>query len=94
MINEIISMNGYGAYVWSAFSFTLISFTALYFVTKLQLSKEQIAGRGSIGTDIHTALGGVVSIEGRTGGGAEQVGTVWRRSSQDRFRRSSWSGCP
>ena len=25
----------------SAFSFTLISFTALYFVTKLQLSKEQ-----------------------------------------------------
>ena len=41
MIIEIISMNGYGAYVWSAFSFTLISFTALYFVTKLQLSKEQ-----------------------------------------------------
>ena len=41
MINEIISMNGYGAYVWSAFSFTLISFTVLYFVTKLQLSKEQ-----------------------------------------------------
>ena len=41
MINEIISMNGYGAYVWSAFTFTLISFTILYFVTKLQLSKEQ-----------------------------------------------------
>ena len=41
MTNEIISMNGYGAYVWSAFSFTLISFTTLYFVTKLQLSKEQ-----------------------------------------------------
>jgi|TARA_B110000259_G_scaffold174123_1_gene208145 heme exporter protein D len=41
MINEIISMNGYGVYVWSAFSFTLISFTSLYFVTKLQLSKEQ-----------------------------------------------------
>ena len=41
MINEIISMNGYGAYVWSAFSFTLIGFTSLYFVTKLQLSKEQ-----------------------------------------------------
>ena len=34
-------MNGYGAYVWSAFSFTLISFTTLYFVTKLQLLKEQ-----------------------------------------------------
>ena len=41
MINEIISMNGYGIYVWLAFSFTLISFTTLYFVTKLQLSKEQ-----------------------------------------------------
>ena len=41
MINEIISMNGFGAYVWSAFLFTLISFTALYFVTKLQLLKEQ-----------------------------------------------------
>ena len=41
MINEIISMNGYGAYVWSAFSFTLVNFTALYFVTKSQLSKEQ-----------------------------------------------------
>ena len=41
MINEIITMNGYGAYVWSAFSFTLISFSTLYFVTKLQLSKEQ-----------------------------------------------------
>ena len=41
MINEIISMNGYGAYVWSAFAFTLASFTTLYFVTKLQFSKEQ-----------------------------------------------------
>ena len=41
MISEIILMNGYGAYVWSAFSFTLISFATLYFVTKLQLSKEQ-----------------------------------------------------
>ena len=41
MINEIISMNGYGTYVWSAFSFTLVSFTALYFLTKLQLLKEQ-----------------------------------------------------
>ena len=41
MINEIILMNGYGIYVWSAFSFTLISFVTLYFVTKLQLSKEK-----------------------------------------------------
>ena len=41
MINEVISMNGYEVYVWSAFSFSLISFAALYFVTKLQLLKEQ-----------------------------------------------------
>ena len=41
MINEIISMNGYGSYVWSAFSFTLISFAILYLVTKLQFLKEQ-----------------------------------------------------
>ncbi len=41
MINEIISMNGYGAYVWSAFSFTLISFAVLYTVIKIQLVKEQ-----------------------------------------------------
>jgi len=42
MINEIISMNGYGAYVWSAFSFTLISFAVLYATIKVQLVKEQI----------------------------------------------------
>ena len=41
MINEIILMNGYGSYVWSAFSFTLISFATLYTAIKLQLSKEQ-----------------------------------------------------
>ena len=41
MINEIISMNGYGTYVWSAFSFTLISFAVLYLVIKVQLVKEQ-----------------------------------------------------
>ena len=42
MINDIISMNGYGIYVWSAFTFTLISFTALYTVIKVQLIKEKI----------------------------------------------------
>ena len=35
-------MNGYGTYVWSAFSFTLISFAVLYAVIKMQLVKEQI----------------------------------------------------
>ena len=42
MINEIISMNGYGIYVWSAFAFTLISFVALYTVIKVQFIKEKI----------------------------------------------------
>ena len=42
MINDIISMNGYGIYVWSAFTFTLISFVVLYTVIKLQLVKEKI----------------------------------------------------
>ncbi|MDB9825986.1 heme exporter protein CcmD [Candidatus Pelagibacter sp.] len=41
MIYETISMNGYGAYVWSAFVFTLMSFASLYLVTKLQFLKEQ-----------------------------------------------------
>ena len=42
MINDIISMNGYGIYVWSAFAFTLISFAVLYAVIKVQLVKEKI----------------------------------------------------
>ena len=41
MINEIILMNGYGPYVWSAFIFTLISFGSLFLVTKLQFLKER-----------------------------------------------------
>ena len=41
MINEFLIMNGYGLYVWSAFSFTLISFTALYVIIKFQYVKER-----------------------------------------------------
>ena len=41
MINEIILMKGYGLYVWSAFSFTLISFAILYALIKINLVKEQ-----------------------------------------------------
>ena len=41
MINEIIYMNGYGLYVWSAFMFTLLSFASLYVITKIQFIKEQ-----------------------------------------------------
>ena len=41
MINEVIFMKGYGLYVWSAFSFTLISFATLYILIKTNLVKEQ-----------------------------------------------------
>ena len=41
MINEVIFMKGYGLYVWSAFSFTLISFAFLYTFVKINLVKEQ-----------------------------------------------------
>ena len=41
MINEILFMKGYGLYVWSAFSFTLISFAILYTLIKINLVKEQ-----------------------------------------------------
>ena len=41
MIPDLVSMNGYGVYVWSAFAFTLIGFLSLYFIINLQLKKEQ-----------------------------------------------------
>ena len=41
MINEFLNMSGYGLYVWSAFSFTLLSFTTLYVITKTQYVKEK-----------------------------------------------------
>ena len=41
MINEMLLMNGYGLYVWSAFIFTIISFTSIYVVTKIQYLKEK-----------------------------------------------------
>ena len=41
MINEIVLMNGYGFYVWSAFGFTLLSFVTLYVVIKIQYIKEK-----------------------------------------------------
>jgi heme exporter protein D len=40
MINEFLNMRGYGLYVWSAFSFTLLSFTILYVITKTQYVRE------------------------------------------------------
>ena len=41
MINEFFYMNGYGLYVWSAFSFTLLSFSILYIVINIQYLKER-----------------------------------------------------
>ena len=54
MINELLFMNGHGAYVLSAFGFTLLSFSSLYFITKLQFAKEQnkfVAKFGSLDSE-------------------------------------------
>ena len=50
MINELLYMNGYGLYVWSAFSFTLFSFTSLYVITKIQYNKEKSKFIAKFGT--------------------------------------------
>ena len=41
MISEFFNMNGYGLYVWSAFTFTLTSITILFLITKIQYVKEK-----------------------------------------------------
>ena len=41
MINEILYMNGYGLYVWSAFMFTLVSFASLYIIVQTHYVKEK-----------------------------------------------------
>ena len=40
MINELLNMNGYGLYVWSAFIFTFVSFISLYVIIKIQYVRE------------------------------------------------------
>ena len=37
---ELLLMNGYGLFVWSAFAFTLINFLTLYIMINRQLVKE------------------------------------------------------
>ena len=39
---DLFIMNGYGLYVWSAFTFTLFNFLILYKVTSRQLVKEKV----------------------------------------------------
>ena len=41
MINDFLNMNGYGLYVWSAFTFTLLSFVSLYLIVKAQYLREK-----------------------------------------------------
>ena len=41
MSSEILLMNGYGLYVWSAFTFTFLCFTLLYIIIKIQYVKEK-----------------------------------------------------
>ena len=38
---DLLIMNGYGLYVWSAFSFTLFNFLILFKITSRQLVKEK-----------------------------------------------------
>ena len=41
MITEFIAMNGYGLYVWLAFSIVFISCAAVYFKTRKTLKKYE-----------------------------------------------------
>ena len=54
MIESLFFMDGYGQYVWSAFSFTLVSFLTLFLVVKTQYNKEKnkfIAKFGSLNSE-------------------------------------------
>ena len=54
MIENLFFMNGYGLYVWSAFSYTLLSFLTLFLIIKIQYNKEKnkfIAKFGSLDTE-------------------------------------------
>ena len=54
MIENLFFMDGYGQYVWSAFSFTLASFLTLFLVIKIQYKKEKnkfIAKFGSLNSE-------------------------------------------
>ena len=37
---DLLLMNGYGLFVWSAFAFTLVNFFTLYLIINRQLIKE------------------------------------------------------
>ena len=54
MIENLFFMNGYGMYVWSAFSFTLVSFLTLFLIIKNQYNKEKnkfLAKFGSLNSE-------------------------------------------
>ena len=54
MINELLFMNGYGAYVLSAFGFSMLSLVSLYLVIKIKFVKEQnkfVSKFGSLNTE-------------------------------------------
>ena len=54
MIENLFYMSGYGLYVWSAFTFTLVSFLTLFLVIKIQYIKEKnkfIAKFGSLNSE-------------------------------------------
>ena len=50
MISELLNMNGYGLYVWSAFLFTFLSFAALFVIIRTQFVKEKSKFLNKFGT--------------------------------------------
>ena len=54
MIENLFFISGFGLYVWSAFTFTLVSFLTLFLVIKIQYNKEKnkfIAKFGSLNSE-------------------------------------------
>ena len=54
MTKNLFFMSGYGMYVWSAFSFTLVSFLTLFLIIKNQYNKEKnkfLAKFGSLNSE-------------------------------------------
>ena len=41
MIMELLSMNGYGQYVWTAFIFSFVSCLYLYLKTRIEFKKQE-----------------------------------------------------
>ena len=41
MLMELLTMNGYGQFVWTAFMFSFVSFLYLYLKTSIEFKKQE-----------------------------------------------------